>query len=161
MEVKPTTITYTAYNYAEKSKNETAAENPQEVLKEEAKKVTNTDKAELNMLYEQLESAKKDDGGVMDLSKCLTIARRIMNGDRVTLKDRKFLQEKFPDLHKNAMLFRRPNPKPKKYDSITEEEEDDSVNQAAERLKADLDNAVTTGETASAGQDSGGEAPTE
>jgi len=54
----------------------------------------------------------------------MTIAHRITKGDKVPLKDMKYLMEHEPDLYKQAILMRQPNPKPKEHKSVLEEEDE-------------------------------------
>lgn len=76
----------------------------------------------------QLEEAKENKSGnrIQDLAKCMKIARRIMHGDRVPLKDHKFLAEKFPELYKNSLMFKQQNPEPKKYKSVLSKEDEEN-----------------------------------
>ncbi len=80
------------------------------------------------MLQQQLESAKEQSEAIEDsfstFSKCMTIAHRITKGDKVPLKDMKYLMEHEPDLYKQAILMRQPNPKPKEHKSVLEEEDE-------------------------------------
>ncbi|MDE6579439.1 MAG: hypothetical protein K2K41_02785, partial [Ruminiclostridium sp.] len=85
----------------------------------------------------QLEEAKENKGGnrIQDLAKCMKIARRIMHGDRVPLKDHKFLAEKFPELYKNSLMFKQHNPEPKKYKSVlSKEDEENGQEQSVSQL---------------------------
>ncbi len=83
---------------------------------------------QLEAFIKQLEESKenKSSSRVMDLAKCMKIARRIMNGDKVPLKDQKFLAEKFPDLFRNALMFKKHNPEPKKYKSVLDKEDEEN-----------------------------------
>ncbi|MCM1299719.1 MAG: hypothetical protein NC203_08825 [Firmicutes bacterium] len=72
------------------------------------------------------ESEKNNKSSINDLSKAMKIASRIMNGDKVPMKDRKFLAEKYPDLFKNALMFRKQNPEPKKYKSCLDKEDEET-----------------------------------
>ncbi len=83
---------------------------------------------EMAMLEMQLESAKEQSEAIEDsfstFSKCMTIAHRITKGDKVPLKDMKYLMEHEPDLYKQAILMRQPNPKPKEHKSVLEEDDE-------------------------------------
>ena len=85
---------------------------------------------ESNMIAEllrQLEEASDPSNNPYDsFIKCIQIAMRIMNGDKVPRKDEKFLLENEPQMYSNALLLRRQNDKPKEYDSLLEDEKDDS-----------------------------------
>lgn len=74
------------------------------------------------MLKHMQESSNQSDNPYSDMQKCIQIAIRIMNGDKVPDKDRVFLAEKEPTMYSNALLLRRQNDKPKKYDSLLEDE---------------------------------------
>lgn len=101
-------------------------EEAQKKAAEEAKqKQMENEKAMLEM---QLESAKEQSEAIEDsfstFSKCMTIAHRITKGDKVPLKDMKYLMEHEPDLYKQAILMRQPNPKPKEHKSVLEEDDE-------------------------------------
>ena len=89
--------------------------------------------SELAQMLEQLrESSDPSNNPYMDKIKCLQIALRIINGDRVPIKDRKFLMEKEPEMYSQAILLSRKNDKPKKYKSLLDDEKSDTkINQAA------------------------------
>jgi len=85
---------------------------------------------ELDMLKQQLESSNEQAEATEDsfkaFSKCLIIAQRITKGDKVPTQDIKYLMEHEPDLYKQAIMFRQPNPKPKEHDTVLEEEDIDN-----------------------------------
>ena len=85
---------------------------------------------ELDMLEKQLEASKKEAEAMEDtfktFSKCMTIASRIAKGDIVPAKDLKFLAEHEPDLYKQAIMLRTPNPKPKKHKSLVDDEDENT-----------------------------------
>lgn len=87
------------------------------------------DQAYYNYLQDLLSSSKDQIEGSqksMDaLSRCMTIARRIANGDQVPYKDIKFLMDNNPDLFQMAMSTRMPKRNPEKYKSVLEDEEED------------------------------------
>lgn len=120
-----------------------------EKTEQDEEKVNGTDQAgkfdSQSSLYEGLGQLKeaaansgKDDSGLSSQIKCLKIMRRIMNGDRVPDKDRQFLAENAPDMLRQALLFRRPNPKPKDYESLLEEEKQDGEVEASDDAKQQL-----------------------
>lgn len=83
--------------------------------------------SELVQMLEQLrESSDPSNNSYMDKVKCLQIAMRIINGDKVPSKDRKFLMEKEPALYSQSILLSRKNDKPKKYKSLLDEEKSDT-----------------------------------
>ncbi|MBR4112297.1 MAG: hypothetical protein IKK53_04630 [Ruminiclostridium sp.] len=107
---------------AQKKQQEEAQKKAQE---EARKKQMENEKAMLDM---QLESAREQSEAIEDsfstFSKCMTIAHRITKGDKVPLKDMKYLMENEPDLYKQAILMRQPNPKPKEHKSVLEEDDE-------------------------------------
>ena len=138
------TITYTKRNISEqKSKNSssktdalTLTEEAQQFLKtqresENAKKSSNSEyKTDFERFIEMLnqEEENSSESSLMDTAKCMKIARRIQNGDKVPLKDIKFLAKKDPKLYMMAMTFKRnDNPKPKKYKSILDKNDTNST----------------------------------
>lgn len=119
---KPKTEEELALLEAQKKQQEEA----QKKAAEEARqKQLENEKAMLQM---QLESAKEQSEAIEDsfssFSKCMTIAHRITKGDKVPLKDMKYLMEHEPDLYKQAIMMRQPNPKPKEHKSVLEEEDE-------------------------------------
>lgn len=117
----------------------------------ERQKAEKTDKnnqeEQRSSAYTQLEAMRKqmeesednNNKGIMDLAKCMKIARRIQNGDRVPLKDMKFLAEKYPELYKNSILLKKNNPEPKKYKSVLDKEDEESGNTDSEACEAASD----------------------
>ena len=79
---------------------------------------------ELNALIRKQDNIKKKSNRTVNMSKCFKIAARIGNGDKVPLKDMKFLRENAPELYKNALLFKKHNPEPKKYKSCLDKEDE-------------------------------------
>lgn len=78
-------------------------------------------KDDLQLLIDRMNETDDEDksSSFMDVAKCMKIARRIQNGDKVPLKDIKFLAKKEPKMFMMAMTFRRnDNPKPKKYKTV-------------------------------------------
>lgn len=83
---------------------------------------------EMDAFMKQLQESKENKSGnrIQDLAKCMKIARRIMHGDKVPIKDHKFLAEKFPELYKNSLMFKQHNPEPKKYKSVLSKEDEEN-----------------------------------
>lgn len=119
---KPKTEDELALLEAQQKQQEELQKKQQE---EARKKQLENEKAMLEM---QLESAKEQSEAIEDsfstFSKCMTIAHRITKGDKVPLKDMKYLMEHEPDLYKQAILMRQPNPKPKEHKSVLEEDDE-------------------------------------
>lgn len=134
--VQTTVLTYTPKKYAKADSQETVSKEDTLTLTEEAQKLLaqrkeNKEKQqkstwviELNMLTKQLTDSMKKENKPVNMSKCFKIAARIGNGDKVPLKDMKFLRENAPELYKNALLFKRHNPEPKKYKSCLDKEDE-------------------------------------
>ena len=98
--------------------------------RQEQKQKEKEQEQELDMLQKQLEASKKESEAMEDqfeaFAKCLKIASRVSRGDIVPPKDLKYLAEHEPDLYKQAILMRMPNPKPKKHKSVVGDEEEES-----------------------------------
>lgn len=137
-------ITYTPRKAVDGEKTGAAIKSDTLTLTEEARafldrqKTGKTDKnnqeEQSSSAYAQLEAMRKqmeesennNNSSIMDFAKCIKIARRIQNGDRVPLKDMKFLAEKYPELYKNSILLKKNNPEPKKYKSVLDKEDEES-----------------------------------
>lgn len=98
-------------------------------------------KAELARLMEEMKNADKQaeaaGESVKVMSRCIKIASRILNGDKVPLKDMKYLQENDPDMFRQAITLRRVNPEPKEYDSVLEDEENETSESGGNNRSAD------------------------
>jgi hypothetical protein len=70
--------------------------------------------------------ASADEGGFEAMAKCLTIARRIMRGDKVSNADIRFLMENNLELYSQAMLLRQQKEHAREYESISEDEKKSS-----------------------------------
>ncbi len=147
-----TQITYTRTNVTEHKQNSKNPRTDTLTLSEEAQKFLQTQrelenasknkkeqpKDDLQRLIDSMNETDNDDksSSFMDYAKCMKIARRIQNGDKVPLKDIKFLAKKEPKLFMMAMTFRRnDNPKPKKYKTVldkndTKDEDSRTVSEA-------------------------------
>lgn len=136
-------VTYTPYKNTVNNRNEskhntdtfTLTRDGQEYLAQKNntsannKENTSSVLAQLEAFRKQMEESDEKSGdSITDISKCMKIARRIMNGDKVPLKDMKFLAEKQPEIYKNALMFKRQNPEPKKYKSCLDKEDEESNN---------------------------------
>ena len=108
---------------------------------------------EARSLIEQFQSAQenadKEAEGYEEMIKCLTIASRIIAGDKVPYKDQKFLQEKNPDLFFKANLLKTPKLKPKEHKSVLGEEDEDENNGNEEVSLDNADISVSDSETVS------------
>lgn len=154
------------YKYQSKQAREDAAKALEEKAAREAekKKQQESDKKaalaekqnELSMLEQQLENSKEQGEAAADsfetFSKCLTIAQRITRGDKVPLKDMKYLMEHEPDLYKQAILMRQPNNKPKEYDSVLDEDDSENKTEESGDTSSDSRNAPPVSEAPAASE---------
>ena len=76
------------------------------------------------------------------MEKCRKIASRIIKGDKVPPQDEQFLMEADPEGYKLALACRVPKEKPKEWESVLEEEEEDGSGGET------ADSTETAGETA-------------
>lgn len=136
-------ITYTKRKVTEQNPKDAKPNTDTLTLTEEAKKFLQTQKAledpskakkkeyrgDLQLFLDSLNEQDEDDKSsrFMDLAKCMKIARRILNGDKVPMKDRKFLAEKDRKLYEMALTFQKHNPKPKKYKTVLDENDEETV----------------------------------
>ena len=82
----------------------------------------------------ELLEAKQRKNGELDaltrsletMEKCRKIASRIMKGDKVPPQDEQFLMEADPDGYKLAIACRVPKERPKEWESVLEEEEENA-----------------------------------
>ena len=142
--VQSVALTYTPTKYGESDevKNEskrdilTLSKEAQQLLdankagknnKQETEK--NTGNLGLDMLRRLMENSGKKENKGPNMLKCYKIAARISNGHKVPLKDLKYLRENAPELYKNALLFKKHNPNPKKYRSCLDKEDDEYMRQ--------------------------------
>ncbi len=111
-----------------KAKEEPTAQEKQEQAVAEEKKKQAQLQAQLAMYQQELEAADEQAEAVEEsfstFGKCMRIAMRITNGDKVPLKDIDFLMEHEPDLYKQAIMMRRPNDEPKEWESVLDEEDE-------------------------------------
>ena len=148
------------YKYQSKQAREDAAKALEEKAAKEAEKEKQEEadrkaalaqkQNELSMLEQQLENSKEQGEAAADsfetFSKCLTIAQRITRGDKVPLKDMKYLMEHEPDLYKQAILMRQPNSKPKEYDSVLDEDDTETKKEDSGAASSDSGNAPVSRE---------------
>lgn len=113
---------------------------------------------------EQMDSAQQQADAAAEeygnMGKCLEISRRIMKGDRVPIKDVKFLQEKQPKLYKMAIMLKKTSKHPKKHKSLLEKEKDEgrdsSLTDEMKTQLRDLSETMSgTGAESSGSSDSG------
>ncbi len=119
---------------AQSENTEQTEQSPLEQLRQQRAEEYSRAEEQLERLREQQEKADDEGNKYRDYGKLLKIAMRIMNGDRVPLKDKRMLAEAMPDLYRQAELMKRTdNDRPKKYKSEFEEEkESDPLKQALE-----------------------------
>lgn len=77
-----------------------------------------------------MEQQRESDAAMKDSikvrSKCMVIAARLAAGDKVPMKDERYLQKNDPDMYAQAMKVRIPKKDPKEYDSILEDEDEEN-----------------------------------
>ena len=97
------------------------------VIEQENIQTLNSKLAETEMLLQQLESSKEQADAMEEefdvLSKCMTIAMRILDGHDVPSEDVEFLMENNPDLYEMAISMRKQNDDKKEYDSVLDDED--------------------------------------
>lgn len=103
---------------------------------------------EMQDLMRQLENSReqaKAMGEDMKIRmKCLEIAMSIMSGDKVPLKDERYLAKHDLGLYAKALMMRVEKEKPKKLDSILEDEEDNSDSGGDGSVKATVEQMETS-----------------
>ena len=132
--------------YTKPDEKETVSERDTLTLTEEAQKLLTREKEaksekyqstgfmELDMLKRQLDRSNEKECKVVNMSKCFKIAARISNGDKVPLKDMKYLRENAPELFKNALMFKKYNPEPKKYKTCLDKDDEEYMRQRQENM---------------------------
>ncbi len=96
------------------------------------------------MLNQAEQSAKASSDSNKDFLRALKIAKRIMNGDRVPLKDKMFLMNFSMEMYTMAVMLAKSNDDPKDYESVLDEEE----NEHSEEAEADSDTETVSSDTA-------------
>lgn len=119
----------------------TAQEEPQELTKEQIQDLLAQARAQRNM-YKRMaenanETAKAQAESFSKLGKCITIAIRLMNGDKIPSQDVQYLQKNNSELYQRAMLMRQQKKDPDEYDSVLDEEDDSSKAKAAQQENPD------------------------
>ena len=97
----------------------------------------------IEQFHNSEENAEKTAEGFEEFIQCLTIASRIMSGDKVPYSDQKFLQEKNPDLFFKASMLRQQKNNPKEYESVLSDEENENSTDeiSAEQLDSVMENS--------------------
>ncbi len=68
---------------------------------------------------------KKDEPSPEEIRRiCMKIAARIRKGDKVPVKDLRYLLKKDPQLYQMAMINKKPNDNPKKWKQLSPDEDD-------------------------------------
>ena len=144
--VQSASVAYTPAKYTKSDKEETESKRDILTLTEEAQQFLenrkpdrkeeqkSTGSLQLDFIRKQLDQTDKEKNKMADMSKCFKIAARISNGDKVPLKDIKYLRENAPELYKNALMFKKHNPEPKKYKSCLNEEDEKYMAQKSASL---------------------------
>ncbi len=143
------TLSRQALSYLEEQNRLTQELEKRRARQEDKWGKTRNKSGELDMLSKQMEM----------MEACMKIARSIMKGDKVPMKDLKFLMENDPAGYKLAMALRRNNPDPEEMDSVVEEMEKRHAGEGdsggGEASQASAPAASSGGGTSSSG---GGEA---
>lgn len=138
----PNTDVFTITDEGKDSVKNKAIEKSGNIFSEKQQDSASSMLAQLEAFRKQMEeSDEKSAKSISDVSKAMKISRRILNGDKVPLKDMKFLAEKFPDLYKNALMFRKQNPEPKKYKSCLDDDDEKSEDGSVSESEQSDDNA--------------------
>jgi hypothetical protein len=86
--------------------------------------------SDINRLRDELERIRQQSDAMgesfSDLTKAFRISMRIMAGDIVPDSDDRFLLEKFPEMHLRAWMLRRMKEEPTEYDSVLDDDNDNS-----------------------------------
>lgn len=104
-------------------KNLIEQELEKEKKKEMLKKMAEDMKRFKEMLEQSKETGKAASEGVKQLSRCIKIAMRIVQGDNVPTKDKQYLMEHNSELYSMAMNMRMYKKDPKDYESELDDEE--------------------------------------
>lgn len=100
-------------------------------LKKEALQKQQEARQELDSFQRLLESSDKQAEAAGEAAririKCMVIAARIMSGDKVPLEDYRYLAKNDPELYGKSITMRIERDKPKKYDRLSEDEEEGAV----------------------------------
>ena len=82
----------------------------------------------LDLLRQLTDARKQGDDYAKSLDtlrKCIVIAMRIIEGDKVPMEDHRFLMENEPEMYYKALMMRRIKEDPDEYDRISEDEEEE------------------------------------
>ena len=77
-----------------------------------------------DMLKQIKESSNRSNNPYSAMIKCIQISTRIINGDKVPIKDEQFLMENEPKMYTSAIMLRQHKESPKKHDSLLEDEKE-------------------------------------
>lgn len=74
--------------------------------------------------------------GLKVMDRCQKIASRIMKGDKVPPQDERYLMENDPDGYKLALACRKPKEKPKEWESVLDEDDQESGSSGGDTAEA-------------------------
>ena len=132
--VQKNMIAYKSAKNAISKKTESESKRDMLTLTKEAQQfLANIKERKQEMRKQQSENSGKKSKGP-NMSKCYKIAGRIGNGHKVPLKDLKYLKENAPELYKNALMFKKHNPEPKKYKSCLDKEDEEYMREKQNAL---------------------------
>ena len=82
------------------------------------------------------------------MDKCRKIAGRIMRGDKVPPQDEMYLLDNDPDGYKLALACRKPKEKPKEWESVLKDEEENSASESGGETAESSEAPEASGEAA-------------
>lgn len=101
----------------------------------------------IHRFAEQMEEARRAGDEASEFwrlqIKAMRIARRIINGDNVPVRDHRFLVEQNPGLYKTAVSLRRRNEDPKDYDALSGCDDRDVIRASTQDMARQLLSANT------------------
>lgn len=104
----------------------------------------------------KLLEAKQKGNGELDalneslkkMERCQKIASRIMRGDKVPPQDEMYLLDNDPDGYKLALACRKPKEKPKEWESVLKDEEENSASESGGETAESSEAPEASGEAA-------------
>ena len=92
----------------------------------------NSKSSALAEIIKNTSTPKKDEPSPEEIRRiCMKIAARIRKGDKVPIKDLRYLLKKDPQLYQMAMINKQPNDNPKKWKQLSPDEDDIALSNKA------------------------------
>lgn len=125
---------------------------------QKARKVKREEQTGLSVLLESAEKETESQSGQFrTMALCQKIAARIRKGDKVPIRDQRYLMENDPELYRMSILLRQENKHPQKYKSLLKKEDKSPSEKAMEaKWEALLETQNPMKEGAVSVPDSGG-----